>query len=155
MDSTPGPLQMNAIVADLQGLVPSVLNCVIVDGMTKVHPLDRDYPGFPAAVVIPPILKESAFEDSANNLRSYTWYVMVVTTPDNIPKTDPTYMAGLEDNVCAVFDLDCTLGGTANGAVMPAVLEPPGPVVYNSVTYVVFYISFIARVLVPASVKIN
>lgn len=151
--NTPAQAQMNAIVSDLQALIPSVLNCVIVDGMTKVHPLDRDYPGFPAAVVIPPVLKESSFEDSANNLRSYTWYVMVVTTPENIPKGDPTYMAGLEDNVCAVFDSDCTLGGTANGAVFPAVMEPPGPVVHNSVTYVVFYIQFIARVLVPATVK--
>ena len=144
---------MNAIITDLQTLVPNVLNCVIVDGMTKVHPLDRVYPGFPAAVVIPPILKESGFEDSANNLRQYTWDVMIVTTPDNIPKTDPTYLAGLEDNVCAVFDLDCTLQGTANGAVFPAVLEPPGPVNFNSVTYVVFYISFTARVLVPAAVQ--
>ena len=153
MDS-PAQLQMSAIVADLQALVTSgVLNCVIVDGMTKVHPLDRDYPGFPAAVVIPPVLKESAYEDSANNLRQYTWYVMVVTTPDNIPKTDPTYLAGLEDNVCAVFDNDCTLGGTANGAVFPAVMEPPGPVNFNSITYVVFYLTFNARVLVPASVK--
>ena len=153
--NTPAQLQMNAIIADLQTLVPNVLNCVIVDGMTKVHPLDRDYPGFPAAVVIPPILKESAFEDSANNLRQYTWYVMVVTKPEAIPKTDPTYLAGLEDNVCAVFDADCTLGGTANGAVFPAVIEPPGPVNHNSVTYVVFYIQFTARVLVPAPVKIN
>jgi hypothetical protein len=153
--NTPAQAQMNAIVSDLQALIPSVLNCVIVDGMTKVHPLDRDYPGFPAAVVIPPILKESAFEDSATNLRQYTWYVMVVTTPENIPKGDPTYMAGLEDNVCAVFDTDCTLQGTADGAVFPAVMEPPGPVVHNSVTYVVFYIQFTARVLVPASVKNN
>jgi hypothetical protein len=152
---TPAQLQMNAIVTDLQALVPNVLNCVIVDGMTKVHPLDREYPGFPAAVVIPPILKTSDYEDQATNQRQYTWYVMVVTTLGNIPSSDPTYMAGLEDNVCAVFDLDCTLGGTANAAVMPAVLEPPGPVVHNSVTYVVFYISFTARTLVPAAVKQN
>ena len=151
--TTPAQLQMNAIVNDLQTLVPNVLNCVIVDGMTKLHPLDRDYPGFPAAVVIPPILKASNFEDQATNLREYTWYVMIVTTPDNIPKTDPTYLAGLEDNVCAVFDLDCTLQGTANGAVFPAVLEPPGPVNFNSVTYVVFYISFSAKVIVPAAVQ--
>ena len=155
MPNTPAQAQMNAIVNDLQSLVPSVLNCVIVDGMTKVHPLDRIYPGFPAAVVIPPILKTSDYEDTATNLRSYTWYVMVVTTPGNIPKTDPTYLAELEDNVCAVFDTDCTLQGTANGGVMPAVLEPPGPVNFNSVTYVVFYISFVAKVLVPASVHIN
>ena len=103
----------------------------------------RDYPGFPAAVVNPPIrFKASAYEDTATNLQESTWYVMIVTTPEAIPSSDPTYLAGLEDNVCAVFDGDCTLQGTANGAVMPAVMEPPGPVNFNSVTYVVFYLQF-------------
>jgi hypothetical protein len=146
---------MNAIVADLETLVTSgVLNCVIIDDLMKA-PLDREYPGFPAAVVLQPILKASDYEDQGTNLRQYTWRVGIVTTPENIPKTDPTYLAGLEDNVCAVFDFDSTLGGTANGAVMPAVLEPPGPVNVNNVTYVVFSIQFTARVLVPAAVKIT
>ena len=142
---------MNAIVADLQTLVPSVLNCVIIDDLMKA-PLDRDYPGFPAAVVLQPILKTSDYEDTATNQRQYTWRVGIVTTPENVPN-DQTYFAGLEDAVCAVFDLDCTLGGTSNAGVLPAVLEPPGPVNVNNVTYVVFSIQFTARVLVPAAVK--
>jgi hypothetical protein len=154
MAETPGQLQLNAILADLQTLVPSVLNCVFVDDLMQA-PLDRIYPGFPAAVVLQPILKESAYEDTATNLRQYTWRIGIVTTVENIPKTDPTYLAGLEDNVCAVFDLDCTLGGTANAGLFPAILEPPGPVNVNNVTYVVFSISLTARVLVPAQVQIN
>jgi len=149
---TPAQLQMNAIISDLTTLVPSVLNCVIADDMTKTHPLDRTFPGFPAALVIPPVLKSSDFEDQANNLRSYTWYIMVVTTAENMPSTDPTYLAGLMDNVCAVFDLDCTLQGTANGAVFPATLEAP-PLSYNGATYTVFYVTFSARVLVQAGVQ--
>lgn len=145
---------MNAIISDLQTLVPNVLNCVIADDMTKTHPLDRTFLGFPAALVIPPVLKTSEFEDVADNLRSYTWYVMIVTTQENMPATDPTYLAGLMDNVCAVFDLDCTLRGTANGAVFPATLESP-PLSYNGVTYTVFYLTFSARALVPAGVQIN
>jgi hypothetical protein len=153
--NTPAQLQMNAIIDDLQTLVVSgVLNCVIADDMTKTHPLDRTFPGFPAALVIPPTLKSCDFEDQANNLRAYSWYVMVVTTPENMPKNDPTYLAGLMDNVCAVFDTDCTLQGTANGAVFPATLEAP-PLSYNGVTYTMFYITFSARQLVPAAVKIN
>jgi hypothetical protein len=154
MNGTPSQLQMNAIISDLQTLVTSgVLNCVIVDNMTKVHPLDRNYPGYPCAVVIPPVLKTSEFEDQATNLRSYSWYIMVVTTSANLPTTDPTYLPSLVDNVCAVFDLDCTLQGTANGAVFPAVVEPPGPVSFNGVTYVLFYVTFSARQIVPAGVQ--
>ena len=119
----------------------------------RILTINVDYPGFPAAVVLPPVLKTADYEDTATNLRSYEWYVLVLANPDDIPKSDPTFLAGLEDNVCAVFDGDCTLQGTANGAVMPAVMEPPGPVNYNSVTYVVFYLSFVARVLVPAGVQ--
>jgi len=156
MPNTPSQAQMNAILADLQTLVDGgTLKAVIVDDLTKVNPLDRNWSGFPSAVVIPPTLNSSEFEDQANNLREYTWYIMVVTTPENMPSSDPTYLAGLVDNVCAVFDADATLQGTANGAVMPAILEPPGPISSNSVTYVVFYVTFKARQLVPAGVQIN
>jgi hypothetical protein len=144
----------NAIIADLQSLVNSgTLYAVISDDMTKVNPLDRNWVNFPSAVVIPPTITTSAYEDVGNNLREYTWYVMVVTTPDNLPTTDPTYLEGLVDAVLNVFDLDCTLQGTAIGAVMPAVLEPPGPVSSNSVTYVVFYVTLKAKQLVPAAVQ--
>jgi hypothetical protein len=95
----------------------------------------------------------SEYEDVGNNLRDYTWYIMVVTTPDNLPKTDPAYLEGLVDAVLNVFDLDCTLQGTAIGGVMPAILEAPGPVSSNSVTYVQFVVTFKARQLVPAKVQ--
>jgi hypothetical protein len=147
---------MNAIIDDLQTLVESgVLNSVIVDDRTKISPLDRDWPGFPSAVVFPPILSSADYEDQQNNLREYTWYIMVVTTPENMPLTDPTYLAGLVDNVCTVFDMDATLQGTANGAVLPAVLEPPGPISSKSITYVLFTLQMKAKQLVPAGVQTN
>jgi len=153
-NTTPAQAQMNAILTDLNVLVTSgVLKAVIVDDLTKVNPLDRTWPGFPSAVIIPPTLASADYEDQADNLREYTWCIMVVTTPDNMPKDDPTYLAGLVDNVCAVFDADATLQGTANGGAMPAVLEPPGPVSSNSVTFVIFYVTFKARQLVPAGIK--
>jgi hypothetical protein len=144
----------NAILTDLQTLVQSgVLNSAFADDMTKVNPLTRNWPGFPSAVVIPPSVSTSEYEDIATNLREYTWYVMVVTTPDNIPSTDPTYIEGLIDNVLNAFDLDCTLQGTAIGGVQPAVLEAPGPVNSGSTTYVVFYIQLKGKQLVPAAVQ--
>lgn len=144
----------NAIVTDLQSLVTSsVLGSYIVDDFTKLNPLDRTWGTFPAALVIPPTVSQSEYYDVATNLREYTWYVMVVTTPDNLPATDPTYLESLIDSVLQVFDNDVTLQGMANGGVNPAILDPPGPVSSNSVTYVVFYITLKAKVLVPAAVQ--
>src|SRR5882762_2983549 len=96
MSKTNAQQMKAAILADLQKLITAnTLRYVFADDMTKVNPLDRDWPGFPSAVVIPPTVSTSLYEDQANNLREYTWYVMVVTTPDNIPKTDSTYLEGL------------------------------------------------------------
>jgi hypothetical protein len=153
---TPAQQQMNAILTDLQTLVTSgVLNSATADSLTKVNPLDRTWSGFPSAVVIPPIVSGNTFEDSVTNLMEYTWYIMVVTTPDNIPKNDPTYLAGLEDNIIQVFNMDATLQGTANGAVFPTIIESPGPVNSGTTTYVLFYVSLKARAIVPSGVQQN
>ena len=144
---------MNAIIKDLQTLVPNVLNSATADSLSKVSPLDRVWSGFPSAVVIPPIVSGNEYEDSANNTLEYTWYVMIVTTPASLPSNDPTYLAGLEDQVIAAFNADLTLQGTANAAVYPVIVEAPGPVNFNGATYIVFYISLKARVTVPSAVQ--
>jgi hypothetical protein len=98
--------QKTAILADLQKLVDSgVLNSASADDFSKLNPLDRDWPGFPSAVVIPPAVTTSAYEDVANNLREYTWYIMVVTKPEDLQPTDPQYLEGLIDSILNVFDL--------------------------------------------------
>lgn len=154
MSTTPAQQQKNAILADLQTLVTSgVLNSAFADDLSKVNPLDRTWPGFPSVVVLPPILSNTKFIDQATNEREYTWYVNLVTTPQNLSPTDPTYLEGLIDQICALFDQDATLQGTANAAVYPTLVEAPGPVSSNSVTYVVATISFKARVSVSAGTK--
>jgi hypothetical protein len=151
---SPAQLQKNAILTDLQTPVTSgVLGSAFADELTKVSPFDRVWSSFPSAVVIPPIISCNEFEDQANNLREYTWYVMVVTTPENMPANNPIYIEGLVDSVVALFDMDATLQGTANAGIYPTVIAPPGPVISNSVTYVVFYCTFKARVLCPAAVQ--
>jgi len=143
-----------AIVNDLQTLVDQgILKGVIVDDFTKLNPLDRTWQGYPSALVIPSTAGPSEYYDVGTNLRTYTWYVMVVTTPDNLPQSDPTYLEGLVDSVLGVFDQDVTMQGSAVGGVDPAVLEPPGPISSNSITYVVFYVTLKAKTLVPAAVK--
>lgn len=151
---TPSQQQKNAILADLQTLVTStVLSSAFADDLSKVNPLDRVWPGFPSVVVLPPILASTKFEDQQNNVREYTWYLNLVTTPANMPLNDPTYLEGLIDQVCALFDQDATLQGTANAGVYPTLVEPPGPVSSNNITYVVATISFKARTTVPAAIK--
>lgn len=151
---TPAQNIKNAIVTDLQALVTSgVLGSYVSDDFTKLNPLDRTWGTFPAALVIPPTVSQAEYYDTATNIREYTWYVMIVTTPENLPSTDPTYLEGLIDNVLQQFDNDVTLQGYSTGGVQPAILEPPGPVSSNAVTYVVAYISLRAKVVTPAAVQ--
>lgn len=152
--TTPAQQQKNAILTDLQTLVTSgVLKSAFADDLSKVNPLDRTWPGFPSVVVLPPMLSNTKFIDQATNEREYTWYVNLVTTPENLSSTDPTYLEGLIDQICALFDQDATLQGTANAAVFPTLVETPGPISSKSTTYVVATISFKARVTVSAATK--
>jgi hypothetical protein len=154
MDSSYSQKMKTAIVADLQSLVDSgVLNSVVQVDYSKQFVNDYTWPGFPSALVTPPTISTSDYEDTTSNVREYTWNILIVTTTDNLPSTDPTYLEGLVDAVLNVFDLDCTLQGSSVAAVMPAVLEPPGPVSSNSITYVTFYVTLKARALVNAGVK--
>jgi hypothetical protein len=154
MSNTPAQNIKQAIITDLQSLVASgVLGSVSADDFTKLNPLDRTWGPFPAALVIPPTVSQSEYYDVATNLREYTWYVMVVTTPENLPSTDPTYLESLIDSTLQVFDNDVTLQGMAIGGVSPAILDPPGPVSSGSVTYVCYYITLKAKTLVPGQVQ--
>ncbi len=62
-------------------------NPYVADDFTKLNPLDRTWAGVPGGARDRRRRSaQSEYEDMATNLREYTWYVMVVTTPDNIPK---------------------------------------------------------------------
>jgi len=153
---SPSQLQKNAILKDLQTLVNSgVLGSVFADDFSKANPFDRVWGNFPSVVIIPPILSGNQYEDQANNTREYTWYLMCVTTSENIDKDDPTYMEGLVDSIVALFDMDATLQGTANAGLYPTLLDAPGIInpPDSSTSYIVFFISFKARVLVKAGVQ--
>lgn len=143
-----------AIITDLTALVTAgTLGQVIADDYSKMNPLDRNIAQTPVAIVLPPMVTTSAYEDVANNNREYLWYIMVADTPEHVSAGGSTYLEDLMDTVLNVFDQDCTLQGTSNAAVMPAILEPPGIVSANSVSYVTFYVTLKARTLVPAAVK--
>jgi len=154
MAKTPAQQIKQSIVDDLQSLVTGgVLGSVATDDFTKLNPLDRTWGNFPAALVIPPTVGASEYLDTATNVREYTWYVMIITTPDNLPENDPTYLESLIDQTLQVFDNDVTLQGVANGGVQPAVLDPPGPVSAGALTYVMFTVTLKAKVVVTSAVQ--
>jgi len=143
-----------AIVNDLQALVQAgVLNSYVVDDGSKLNIADYNFAGFPAAVVSAANVPSSDYEDTATNLRVYEWLLLVVTTPDNMPKNDPTYLEYLIDSVLGQLDGDFTLQGYANGGVEAVTLAPPGPVNSSSSTYSGFYIIIKAKQIVPIAVQ--
>jgi len=152
--NTYGQNMKQAIVNDLQALVAAgVLNSYVVDDGSKKNIADYTFAGFPAAVVSAANIPSSEYEDSATNLRVYEWLLLVVTTPDNMPKNDPTYFEYLMDSVLNAIDGDVTLQGYANGGVDAATLAPPGPVNSSDLTYSGFYCIIKARQIVTAGVK--
>jgi hypothetical protein len=143
-----------AIVNDLQALVDAgTLNSSVVDNGSKLNIVDYTFAGFPAAVVSAVNVPSSDYEDTATNLRQYEWLVVVVTKPENIPTTDPTYLEGLVDAVLGQFDGDVTMQGYANGGIAATTLAPPGPVNSSTLTYAGFYIIIKAKQIVPAGVQ--
>jgi hypothetical protein len=143
-----------AIIADLTALVTAgTLGSVIADDYSKINPLDRNIAATPVAIVLPPLVTTSVYEDVATNLREYMWYIQIADIPEHVSTGGSTYIETLMDAVLNAFDQDCTLQGSAIGGVLPAVLEPPGIVNANGISYVTFYVTFKARQIVPAAVK--
>jgi hypothetical protein len=143
-----------AIVNDLQALVTAgVLNSYVIDDGSKLNIADYVFSGFPAAVVSAVNVPSSDYEDTATNLRVYEWLLLIVTTPDNMPKNNPTYLEYLIDSVLGEFDGDVTLQGYANGGVAAVTLAPPGPVNSSNATYSGFYVIIKAKQIVTAGVQ--
>ena len=143
-----------AILNDLNALVTSgVLASVTAVDYSKMSALDFNYPSFPSAVILPPTVSASEYEDVATNNREYVWNIMVVTQPERLSAPNDNALEALIDGVLNAFDLDCTLQGNSSAAVSPAVVEPPGPISNGTITYVVFYVQLKARQLVPAAVQ--
>jgi hypothetical protein len=142
-----------AILTDLQDLVNNgILSSFSSIDYSKLSVLDMNFPSFPSAVVLPPTISTSDYEDTATNLRTYTWSIVVVTQSERLTPQSVTSLEGLVDGVLNEFDLDVTLRGTAM-EMMPGVLEAPGPIANGSVTYTVFVVTLKAKQLVPAGVN--
>ena len=143
----PATAMKTQIVADLQSLVPTSLAQVITTDMSRSSLFDQNFSGYPAAIVIPPLVPEAQYEDTASNIRQYNWTIIVVQLPENLATTPfETTM----DAVFAVFDQDFTLGGSAVGGALPAITDV-GPIAFSGKTYATFYLTIKAKALVATN----
>jgi hypothetical protein len=87
----------------------------------KQDPLKNDTPSFPHAYLTPPSIG-SEVSDNRTNIRTYTFDIMVLFQAENLASTTE-----LEEKIEAIiekFDNDPTLGGTAQGGVLPVASSP-------------------------------
>lgn len=107
----------------------------------KVGIFDRDFGAFPVAVLATPSI-ESGLNTNRENLRTYTYEVVVVQKAENA--TDANSIEDLAEAILNKFDADMLSGtasqlriGGADGGVEPSTSTPEA-VVSRGKTYVVF-----------------
>lgn len=116
-----------AIKTNLDNLVTDTVLGGVTETDIKRNPLNADVGSYPHAFLMPPAV-ESAALDNRTNLRTYTFDIMILFRAEDIDTT-----AELEIAIEAVldeFDNDPTLGGTAQGGVLP-VSSAPEPFQHN------------------------
>lgn len=110
----------------------------------KKDPLDYDIASYPTAFVMPPSV-ESTISDNRNNIREYTFEIVVIDSLDNIANS-----TDIEDTMEAIlnkFDNDPTLNGTALAGVSPAT-SAPEPLRHKSKDLIIFSVILKAREIV-------
>ena len=106
------------------------------------HPVQfRDIASFPAAIIGPASITSES-ETNADNLRSYTYQVVIVDKVDNIASA--TQLEDLRELVLDAFDNAPTLSGAANGGLEPS-LSQPQPDDGNN--YILFIVTLKAKAL--------
>lgn len=143
----PATAMKTQILADLQSLVPTYLTQVISSDMSRSSLFDQNFSGYPAAIVIPPLVPEARYEDTASNIRQYNWTIIVVQLPENLATTP---LETTMDAVFQLFDQDYTLGGTAVGGALPSIIDV-GPIAFSGKTYATFYLTIRAQALVSTT----
>ncbi len=105
----------NKILEKLETLLPDILREIQLDDF-KTDFLMRNTAQFPVAIVTPSTI-DSVMTDNRDNLRTYTFEVLIVEKGENI--TDNSDMEDLREAVMNLFDNDPTLSGLSDGGVEP------------------------------------
>jgi hypothetical protein len=108
-------------------VVSEVLGAVTVSDL-RTDPLNADTNTYPHAYLMPPAI-ESEVSDNRTNLRTYTFDVVVLFNAQNITGTSEVEEA--VESILNKFDNDPTLGGSAQGGMLP-VSSSPEPFQHNS-----------------------
>lgn len=103
---------------------------------------------YPAAVLTSPLI-DSAAETNTQNLRVYTFEIMVICKAEEV--TDDSQIEDLRESILDKFDNDVTLKGAgsigaADGGLSPSASRPE-PVTSGSNEYIVFSVILTAKAL--------
>lgn len=110
----------------------------------KKDPLSMDIARFPHAFLMPPSI-ESVVEDNRGVVRTYTFSIMVAWNAENL--ASDTEVETAIEAILTEFDNDPTLGGYANGGVLP-VSSSPMPIQHGGKDLVVAFIELQAKAYV-------
>lgn len=116
-------------IASIKSSIKSNLDALVSDGVLgaaietniKHDPLNVDFGAFPHASIMPPST-ESEVLDNMHVMRTHTFDIMVLFQAEDVEST-----ADLEtkiESMLTKFDNDPTLGGAANGGMIPLSSAP-------------------------------
>lgn len=117
------------MISDIKNAIKTNLDELVTDETLgeanitdiKIDPLSTEIGAYPAAFVMPPSV-ESELSDNRNNVRTYTFEILVLFQAEDLQSTTE-----LETDIEAIldkFDNDPTLDGKALGGVLPISSAP-------------------------------
>lgn len=119
-----------------------VLKEVHVDDL-KAGIFDRDYGGYPVAVLTTPSIEGGYFTNRQNE-RLHTFEIVVIHKAEEIQ--DATAIEDLAETILDKFDNKPTLNGKADGGVEPSTSTPEA-IVSRGKTFVVFSVFVKAKAI--------
>jgi hypothetical protein len=117
-------------------------SCSVSD--LKTDPLNADLNSFPHAFIMPPSV-ESEVNDNRNNIRTYTFDVLVIFNAENITGSDTVETT--TESILSKFDNNPTMLGAALGGVLP-VSSAPAPYQSNAKDMILVVVRIQAKELV-------
>lgn len=111
----------------------------------KADPFARDFVAYPTAVLMTPSI-EASVETNRDNIRTYTYEVVIVEKAENVSGSDQ--IEELAETLLDAFDNSGRLNGLANAGLEPAATSAEAITVSTGKTYIGFIIRVIAKALV-------
>lgn len=106
--------KLDSLVSD--GVIANAANSDI-----KLDPLSMNVGHYPVGIVMPPSV-DSEVLDNVNITRTHTFDLVFIFNAENLDSTNE--LEGKIEAILNKFDNDPTLGGAANGGVLPVTSAP-------------------------------